>query len=423
MAAASSSLLPKAASSAAQPETLLVPYRACGLVTDGSPFAVVEHGTETFLTCGIGRSYQIFNCAKLRQVFVGDQLRRSVTALCAHASLTIVGSGPAALVFKRTELIATCEGEHEAPLRHMLTIGDTLVTVCEQGLVVAWALPAGDVSSRLHAGFAPTALAHPATYLNKIVLGAPDGRMQLWNLRSKARVYEFAGWGSAVLALAQSPALDVMGVGLADGRVLLHNLKTDTCLLSFAHDAGDAVRCLAFRTDQQPWLVSGSERGHLHVWHLEKRERLASVHAAHEGAVAAMHFLRGTSELITGGGADNALRAWVFDRPDGGGRLLRARAGHAAPPSTVRFHSDAVYVGGGPSGQAMMLTSGADRTVRLSSLWSPQQDVELSQKREERRAKHEASPVQRRLPPAVALCSSQVRELPRSRPDLPLTSP
>lgn len=344
---------------------LLVPYRAVGLVSDGHPFAVVEHGTETFLTVGIGRSYQIFNCNKLRQVFVGEQLKRSVTALCAHASLTIVGSGAAVHVYRRSDLVVTCEGEHQSSLRHMLTIGDTLVTVCAEGLVVAWSLPSGEVSSRMHAGFAPTALAHPATYLNKIVLGAPDGRMQLWNLRSQAMVFEFAGWGSAVLVLAQSPALDVMGVGLADGRVMLHNLKTDTCLLSFAHDEGDAVRCLAFRTDQQPWLVSCSDKGHLHVWHLEKRERLASVHGAHEGAytrtppspspsrhtsphaptppspprltprltiahtphspaprtagaIAAAHFVRGTSELITGGAADNALRTWVFDRPDGG---------------------------------------------------------------------------------------------------------
>ena len=389
---------------------LLVPYRAVGLVTDGNPFAVVEHGTETFLTVGIGRSYQIFNCNKLRQVFVGEQLKRSVTALCAHASLTIVGSGAAVHVFRRSDLVVTCEGEHTASLRHMLTIGDTLVTVCAEGLVVAWSLPSGEVSSRMHAGFAPTALAHPATYLNKIVLGAPDGRMQLWNMRSQAKVYEFAGWGSAVLALAQSPALDVMGVGLADGRVLLHNLKTDTCLLSFAHDAGDAVRCLAFRSDQQPWLVSCSEKGHLHVWHLEKRERLASVHGAHEGAIAAAHFVRGTSELLTGGAADNALRSWVFDRPDGGGRLLRARAGHAAPPSTVIFHRDSVMVGGGPSGQAMMITSGADRTVRLASLWSAQQDAELSQRREEKKRRNEAAPLQRRLPAVLDLCSSQVRE-------------
>ena len=95
-------------SASSDESALLVPYRAVGLVTDGNPFAVVEHGTETFLTVGIGRSYQIFNCNKLRQVFVGEQLKRSVTALCAHASLTIVGGGAAVHVFRRSDLVVTC---------------------------------------------------------------------------------------------------------------------------------------------------------------------------------------------------------------------------------------------------------------------------------------------------------------------------
>ena len=101
---------------------------------------------------------------------------------------------------------------------------------------------------------------------------------------------------------------------------------------------------------------------------------------------------------------------WVFDKPDGSARLLRERTGHAAAPSTVVFHRDSVLVGGGPSGQAMMLTAGADRTVRLASLWSAHQDVELSQRRETKRAKHEPNPLHRRLPPVLGLVSSQVRE-------------
>jgi hypothetical protein len=30
----------------------------------------------------------------------------------------------------------------------------------------------------------------------------------------------------------------------------------------------------------------------------------------------------------------------VFDLPDGGGRLLRSRSGHSAPPNKVRFHGN-----------------------------------------------------------------------------------
>jgi hypothetical protein len=29
---------------------------------------------------------------------------------------------------------------------------------------------------------------------------------------------------------------------------------------------------------------------------------------------------------------------WIFDLPDGGGRLLRIREGHAKPPTKIRFY-------------------------------------------------------------------------------------
>jgi U3 small nucleolar RNA-associated protein 21 len=37
-------------------------------------------------------------------------------------------------------------------------------------------------------------------------------------------------------------------------------------------------------------------------------------------------------------GADNALKHWALDAADAAPRLLRFRAGHAAPPALVRFY-------------------------------------------------------------------------------------
>jgi U3 small nucleolar RNA-associated protein 21 len=60
-------------------------------------------------------------------------------------------------------------------------------------------------------------MAHPDTYLNKVVLGSAEGRLQLWNFATARQLYEFEGCGSGVACLAPSPALDVVGMGLADG--------------------------------------------------------------------------------------------------------------------------------------------------------------------------------------------------------------
>lgn len=392
--------------------TLLVPYRAVGLVTAGLPLSVVQHGGETFVTASLGRTFQIYNCAKLRHVFVGPPLPSGITALGSHEDYTIIACGSSVYVYRRAELLATLTGEHEAPVRHLLTMGSTLISVCAQGLVVAWQLPDGAVICQVHAGFTPTALLHPATYLNKVLLGSPSGVMQLWNMRSRARVHEFdRGWGSAVTALAQSPALDVVAAGLADGRLFLINLKYDTTLLELRHDDGDAVRSLAFRTDGPAWLVSGAASGALHAWQLEKRARLALRPCAHEGGVASLLFLRGRPELLSAGAADNSIRMWVCDAHSGEMEILRQRSGHALPPSCVRFYDDELHVGGGPGGQAQLLSAGADRTLRLQSIWSAQQDCELSQKREAaKRSMHEVEPRARLLPPLLQMASSQRRE-------------
>lgn len=70
---------------------------------------------------------------------------------------------------------------------------------------------------------------HPDTYLNKIVLGTREGQIQLWNVATKKLIYTFQGWGSPVTCIVQSPAVDVVAIGLADGRILIHNLKYVGC--------------------------------------------------------------------------------------------------------------------------------------------------------------------------------------------------
>lgn len=61
-------------------------------------------------------------------------------------------------------------------------------------------------------------MAHPDTYLNKVVVGGRGGRVQLWNFHSGKLLHEFRGWaGADVLCLEPSPALDVVGLGLSDG--------------------------------------------------------------------------------------------------------------------------------------------------------------------------------------------------------------
>lgn len=92
-------------------------------------------------------------------------------------------------------------------MRFLLCVGNTLVSLCDEGCLKAWNLKhrsdagkgskqrrkgregggqwgAATCDAALEGGFLPTALAHPPTYLNKVLVGSESGALQLWNVRT-----------------------------------------------------------------------------------------------------------------------------------------------------------------------------------------------------------------------------------------------
>lgn len=51
--------------------------------------------------------------------------------------------------------------------------------------------------------FEITAMLHPVSYLNKILLGSKQGSMQLWNLKTSQLVYSFKSFNSPITVLKQ----------------------------------------------------------------------------------------------------------------------------------------------------------------------------------------------------------------------------
>ena len=60
-------------------------------------------------------------------------------------------------------------------------------------------------------------------------------------------MYEFKGWNCGITCIKQSPALDVVGIGLENGKIILHDLKLDRTIVTFQQDEG-YVTSLSFRT-------------------------------------------------------------------------------------------------------------------------------------------------------------------------------
>ena len=132
---------------------------------------------------------------------------------------------------------------------------------------------------------------------------------------------------SSVTALAQSPAIDVLGVGFASGEISIYDIRADEKIMRIFVREGP-VRALAFRggercptthnlskvlhfADGHPALASASETGHISLWDLGSGGRLLhTIRGAHDGSISALQWIPGQPLLISSGD-DNSVKVCV----------------------------------------------------------------------------------------------------------------
>ncbi|KAL8542233.1 hypothetical protein ACS0TY_003195 [Phlomoides rotata] len=381
------------------------PFRAIGYITTHVPFFVQRLGTETFVTVSVGKAFQIYNCAKLNLVLVGPQLPKKIRALASYRDYTFAAYGHNVAVFKRAHQVTTWES-HKAKVNHLLLFGDYILSIDVKGNIFIWAFkgitennsPVGHIS--LGTNFTPSCIMHPDTYLNKVIVGSREGSLQLWNISTKTKLYEFKGWSSAISCCISSPALDVVAVGCSDGKIHVHNIRYDEEIVTFTNSARGAVTALAFSTDGQPLLASGGSSGVITIWNLEKRRLQSVIGEAHDCSIVSLHFLASEPVLMSSS-ADNSIKMWIFDTSDGDPRLLRFRSGHSAPPRCIRFYANGRHI----------LSAGQDRAFRLFSVIQDQQSRELSQRHVSKRAKKlKLKEAEIKLKPVIAFDVAEIRE-------------
>lgn len=267
-----------------------------------------------------------------------------------------------------------------------------------------------------------TCLLHPDTYVNKIAVGTAGGAVLIVNVRTGRLVYACrVAPGVAVTTMAQSDVVDVVGVGLADGRIVVHNLRADARVCAFAHAradagmAGGAVTSLSFSSEGvlgAPVLASTTASGALALWNLGSKALQALVTSAHDAAIAFAAWLPHQAAILTAG-ADNAVHIWQVDKLDGVPRVLRSRSGHTAPPRMLRYYggTSVTSLGDGASATACEIASaGSDRALRSFHTALAQQNVELSQGSLLSKARElRVHPNSLRLPPITALAVSDRR--------------
>ena len=151
--------------------------------------------------------------------------------------------------------------------------------------------------------------------------------------------------------------------------------------LSFRTDAGTATTGAGSEGSSTARLVSTGLTGALVIWNLDKKRLDSVMRGAHEGQILSAAFLPREPLLLTCGD-DNSLKLWIFDQPDGSGRLLKSRQGHYAPPTRVKFYGGTTLatLGDGAEGAALqVVTAGQDQALRSFHVILDAQARELSQ--------------------------------------------
>ncbi len=134
---------------------------------------------------------------------------------------------------------------------------------------------------------------------------------------------------SGMTTLAQSPAIDVVGIGFASGEISIYDIRADEKIMRIFVREGP-VRALAFRggkgskiysftkvsclVDGHPALASASETGHISLWDLGSGGRLLhTIRGAHDGSISSLQWIPGQPLLISSGD-DNSVKVCVLSR-------------------------------------------------------------------------------------------------------------
>ncbi|XP_016960808.1 WD repeat-containing protein 36 [Drosophila biarmipes] len=334
--------------------------RALGYVSNHVPAVTryILRRRDTLLITCIGRSFQVYTANHFRLLHVSGLHPDEITALATDRLHTYSASNKCIFAWRAGKHIRHVYRGHQKDVHLLLPFGTSLIAIDRDNVLKVWNIPTEDVYLEVpfrSEEFQITAVAHPPTYINKIVLGSQQGQLKILNIKKNIVVCTLSHHKSRITCIEPAPALDVVAVGHGDGAIVLVNLKFDELLMKFHQDWGQVTK-LSFRTDGPPILVSACSNGYMAFWNLEER-KLAGQVQAHEESVTTAICLPSEPVVFTTS-PDNSMKTFIFDMPDGGARQLRIREGHTKPPLCIRFHGHA---------GVSILSSGEDSTMRVFS--------------------------------------------------------
>jgi U3 small nucleolar RNA-associated protein 21 len=400
---------------------LFVPYRAIGLVAENAPFVTYTVGAEVYIAIPVGKCFQVLQVSDLKVKKTSAPRSRPIRAIASRVTSSssrakrkledtakadqgsldiwhLTSCGSSILIWKNNSQIGVIKG-HSSEVSYMIDFSGFLVSIAnESNEMFLWAYDVDDeseiakteqnqtpfcISRPLSSTTLPgrvSAICHPETYLNKILIAYTTGGVDLWNFRKMKKLFSFfTTQQSYVTSIHQSHVVDVVAFGFSDGLILIHNIKKNQEVCRFHMDGNAPISSMDFHsvthsssTDNDeslsPLLASSSNLGHIAFWDLKKKKMISLLMNAHHDAIIKLQFLE-KEPLMISSGSDNSIKLWIFDKVGENPRVLKERSGHSSPPHRIRFSEDG----------EMLFCAGGDRALRIFSVFKSAQLQEMSQ--------------------------------------------
>ncbi|KAF7495826.1 WD repeat-containing protein 36 [Sarcoptes scabiei] len=357
---------------------LFEPYKLIGLVSSKVPHLIryIEASDRIQIITAVGRSFLVFN-DRLQLIETCIAHDCEISALTSDSKFLFTAASNTVIAWKHGHRWKSKCFTHQnlSTIIELLSIGGQLLAIDAANCLYCWDIFSQSLVSSLsfeQSLFQMTKMFHPATYLNKILIGSKQGSLKLWNIEKRKLIYQYKGFGSAITFIAQAPSLHVVAIGHQSGLIVLHHLHYDISLVKFQQEIGP-VSSITFRTDDSatvPIMISSSNSsGDLAFWNLQAKRLEKLVTNLHWESISGVSMINKQPLMITNSD-DNSLKVFRIENFQTSIRLLFQREGHRAPLTQIRFYGDrGNYI----------LSTGLDSTVRYMSIYSERLNRNLGQ--------------------------------------------
>jgi len=434
---------------------LFAPFRALGIVSTKVPFAYQLRTSKgsaarpslVIVTATGKQSWALWSEDALHLKMVSERFAANeaeeITCIDTYQDLVYTSTSSSIHIFKRGKIVGRLLGPLKSNISQFIVLGIQIIALNSDGSeMYIWTtdtmgkfgnldflvLGLKEMYAELYStitfpsGFVATTIQHPATYVNKVVIGSQTGSLAIYNIqtglvhptyrwkknsylahcfypRRRTLIHTFLSKDilpqskrlGSITAIEQSPEIDILAIGHSSGVISLFDIRTSHQLMqiiipsSRPNSKPESITSISFRTDNvQHLLAASTTTGLISVFDLDSGPdqtlqpgRLVHSIKAHSDSVSKIAWIQGQPLLISSSG-DNSFKQWFFDQATGP-RLLKSRQGHQRPVSKVRYYGNDGKAILSCSEDALRYTS-VVRDSRSTALSTSQTEVPLVDK-------------------------------------------